>query len=147
MARINKETPIGQEFFGQPKKMSWERLWTFSGGPFIPQGWPKKNLHTDTEFARNLGLPTVGVSATQYLGHLTELMIDLFGEAWLKHGKMSKVKFVKLVADGDTLTSKARVVSKEREGSKIRYSLTISVENQRGEEVLVGAASGFESTT
>ena len=147
MARINKETPIGQEFFGQPKKMSWERLWTFSGGPFIPQGLPKKNLHTDTEFARNLGLPTVGVSATQYLGHLTELMIDLFGEAWLKHGKMSKVKFVKLVADGDTLTSKARVVSKEREGSKIRYSLTISVENQRGEEVLVGAASGFESTT
>ena len=142
MALISKDTLIGHESAGRPKRMSWERLWTFSGGPFTPQGWPKKNLHTDTEFSKNLGLPTVGVSATQYLGHLTELMIDLFGEEWLKHGRMSRVKFVKLVADGDVLTSKSKVVSKEREGSKIRYLLKISVENQREEEVLIGSASG-----
>ena len=143
MARINKDTPIGQEFSGKPKRMSWERLWTFSGGPFASQGWPKKNLHTDTEFAKKLGLPTVGASATQYLGHLTELMMDLFGEEWLRHGRMSKVKFVRLVPDGDVLTSKSKVVSKEREGSKIKVLLNISVENQKGEEVLIGSASGF----
>jgi acyl dehydratase len=118
-------------------------LWTFSGGPFTAEGWPKKNLHTDTSFAKNLGLPTVGVSATQYLGHLIELMLDLFGESWLKHGKMWDVKFVKLVADGDILTSKSKVVSKEKEGSKIKVLLNISVENQKGEKVLIGSASGF----
>jgi acyl dehydratase len=143
MAWIDKDTPIGKEFVGEPKKMSWERLWTFSGGPFTAEGWPKKNLHTDTEFAKKLGLPTIGASATQYLGHLTELMIDLFGEGWLRHGRMSQVKFVKLVADGDVLTSKSKVVSKEKEGSKIKVLLNISVENQRGEEVLIGSASGF----
>jgi acyl dehydratase len=142
MTRINKDTSIGQEFSGRPKRMSWERLWTFSGGPFTAQGWPKKNLHTDTEFARNLGLPTVGVSATQYLGHLTELMIDLFGERWLRHGKMRDVKFIKLVADGDVLTSKVKVLSKEKEGSGMTYHLSICIENQNEENVLIGSATG-----
>ena len=85
MARIQKDTPIGCEFAGKLKKMSWERLWAFSGGSFNQAGWPKKNIHTDTEFAKSMGLPTVGASATQYLGHITELMIDLFGEEWLNH--------------------------------------------------------------
>ena len=142
MVRINKDTPIGLEFTGKPKKMSWERLWTFSGGPFNQPGWPKKNLHTDTEFAKSMGLPTVGASATQYLGHMTELMIGLFGEEWLRHGKMRKIKFIKLVADGAVLTSKARVVSKKTEGLKIRYDLSISVENQNNDEVLIGSAIG-----
>jgi len=143
MGWINKDTPIGGEFAGKPKKMSWERLWTFSGGPFTAEGWPKKNLHTDTAFAKNLGLPTVGVSATQYLGHLTELMLDLFGEEWLRHGKMRDVKFVKLVADADVLTSKAKVISKEKVGSEMKVNLRLSVENQRGDEVLIGLATGF----
>ena len=142
MARITKDTPVGCKFAGKPKKMSWERLWTFSGGPFAAEGWPKKNLHTDTAFAKNLGLPTVGTSATQYLGHVSELMLELFGERWLRHGKMRNVKFVKLVADGDVLTSKARVLSKERKGSELIYHLSICVENQHGENVLTGSAAG-----
>jgi hypothetical protein len=143
MARIRKDTPIGSEFAGKPKKISWERLWAFSGGPFTGEGWPKKNLHTDTEFAKDLGLPTIGASATQYLGHLTELMIDLFGERWLRQGRLWDVKFIKLVADGDVLTSKAKVVSREAEGSKTKVRLSISVENQKGEAVLIGSALGF----
>ncbi len=145
MALINKHTEIGREFAGKPKKISWERLWAFSGGAFAGQGWPKKNLHTDTEFAKGLGLPTVGASATQYLGHLTELMIDLFGEAWLTHGKIYQTKFIKLVADGDVLTVKAKVAAREKEGPRIKYSLEIHTDNQRGEKVLVGMATGFVS--
>lgn len=143
MGWIKKNTPIGSEFVGKPKKMSWERLWTFSGGPFTAEGWPKKNLHTDTAFAKNLGLQTVGASATQYLGHLSELMLDLFGEEWLSHGKVSEVKFVKLVADADVLTSKAKVISKEKDGSEMKFNLHLSVENQGGDEVLIGLAIGF----
>ena len=114
--RFTKDTPIGQHFNGKPKKMSWERIWTFSGGAFTSEGWPRKNLHTDTEFAKNLSLPTVGVSATQYLGHLAELMLNLFGEGWLRGGKMTDLKFVKLVTDGDILTSKAKVIAKNIRG-------------------------------
>jgi len=141
MEQITKDTPISYEFAGKPKKMIWERIWAFSGGLFNSQGWPKKNLHTDTEFAKDLGLPTVGVSATQYLGHMAELMIDLFGEAWLSHGRMSNVKFVKLVANGDTLVSKAKVVGKEQEGPKTKYVLEIYVDNQNYDKVFVGTAT------
>lgn len=143
MARITKDTQIGQEFVGKPKKILWERIWTFSGGVFTSQGWPKKNLHTDKEFAQSLALPTMGVSATQYLGHMAELMIDLFGEAWLRHGEMSDVKFIKLVVNGDTLISKVKVVGKEQEGAKVKYLLEIYVENQSNDKVLVGTATGI----
>jgi len=143
MTQITKNTPIGYEFAGKPKKMIWERIWAFSGGVFTSQGWPKKNLHTDTEFAQKLGLPTVGVSATQYLGHMAELMIDVFGEAWRSHGRMSDVKFVKLVANGETLVSKAKVVDKEEEDSTVKYVLEIFVENQNHDKVLVGTATGI----
>jgi acyl dehydratase len=143
MALIDRDTPIGLEFVAKPKTLSWHRIWTFSGGPFILEGWPKKNLHTDIEFARSLGLQTVGVSATQYLGHMAELMLDLFGKSWLSNGKMINVKFPRLVANGDVITSKAKVVKKERSGSAIKYTLEIYVENQNGDKVLAGSATGL----
>jgi acyl dehydratase len=73
---------------------------------------------------------------------MVELMLDLFGEGWLWHGKMSNVKFPRLVANGDVITSKAKVVKKERSGSTIKYILEIYVENQNGDKVLVGSATG-----
>ena len=83
MPRITKDTKEGQEFDGQPKKISWERLWTFSGGPFANTGWPKKNVHTDLEFAKECGLPSVAASGTQNQGYVVQLMVDLFGVKWL----------------------------------------------------------------
>lgn len=142
MALLTKEQVAGAEFSGRPKRMAWERLWAFSGGPFAAQGWPKKNLHTDPEVARSVGLPTVGASATQYLGHLVELMLDLFGEDWLKGGRIGQLKFIKLVADGDILTTRARVLAREQEGEAVRYTLDVWCENQRGERVLIGQATG-----
>ncbi|MDN5347802.1 MAG: hypothetical protein PWP65_1366 [Clostridia bacterium] len=142
MTIITKETPVGQEFSGKPKKITWERLWTFSGGPFAASGWPKKNIHTDIDFAKNAGLPTACASGTQYQGYVIQLLIDLFGEEWLKNGKMN-VKFIKLVPEGDTLIAKAKVQSKEEDGSAVKYTLDIWCENQNGDKVLVGTASGL----
>ena len=142
MARITKDTKVGEEFAGKPKILSWARIWAFSGGPFSNQGWPKKNVHTDLEFARACGLPTVGVSATQYMGHMAELMIDLFGLDWLRHGTFD-VKFVDLVDAGDTLVPKATVESKEARGSATKFNMNVRSENQRGRDVLVGSATGI----
>jgi acyl dehydratase len=140
---ITKDTLVGQEFSGKPKKLTWERIWAFSGGPFNTPGWPKKNIHTDLGFANSMGLQTVFVSATQYLGHLAELMIDLFGEGWLRGGKTSNAKFIKPVTQGDTIQTKAKVHSKEEKGSVIEYTLDVWCENQNGDKVLVGAATGI----
>jgi acyl dehydratase len=142
MAIITRDTEIGQTFSGRKKTISWERLWTFSGGPFAAEGWPRKNLHTDLGFAKACGLPSVGASGTQYQGHLCELFLDLFGEAWLRTGSMT-AKFIALVDVGDVLQSKAVVTSKALADGHVRLTFDIWCENQRGAKVLVGTATGL----
>lgn len=140
---ISAETPQGAEFYGNPKKLTIERIWTFSGGPFRGQEWPSRNIHTDYEFAKETGLSTVYVSATQYLGHLTEHLIDLFGEKWLSMGRTYDLKFIKAVTEGDTLRARSRVKSMVNDGEKTSCVLDVWCENQRNEKVLIGEAIGL----
>jgi acyl dehydratase len=143
MTLITAETPPGQEFSGNSKKLVIERIWAFSGGPFRASGWPSPNIHTDIEFAKNTGLSTVYVSATQYLGHLTEHLVDLFGEIWLSTGKTRDLKFIKPVTEGDILRARSRVRATTKQGTTTTFVLDVWCENQRNEEVLVGEAIGF----
>jgi len=141
MMKLMPGTKVGAEFTGKRKTISDTRVFAFSGGRFDAPGWPAKNIHTDLEFARSCGLQTRSVSGTQYMGYLTELMIDLFGETWLNHGKM-ELKFIAIVDVGDSLVTKAAVTSKKGEGSGTRFGLDMWCENQRGEKVAVGTATG-----
>ena len=135
---IDKDAQAGKKFSGKAKKVSWERLWAFSGGPFSNSGWPKKNIHTDLEFAKSIGLPWVAASATQYMGYLIELLIDLFGVRWLSHGQMD-AKFINQgVNAGDILTAKAEVQSVDSQKSLARFTLGVSCENQKGTIVTKG---------
>ena len=142
MAIITKNTKEGTEFSGKPKVVSEPRVWAFSGGFFSASGWPRKNIHTDLEFARQCGMSTRAVSATQYMGYLTELMLDLFGDSWLSNGKLN-VKFINIVDVGDRLVTKAVVKSKEAQGAAVKFDFDVWSENQRGEKVMVGTASGL----
>lgn len=140
MPAISKDTEEGQEFSGKPKRVTWQRLWAFSGGPFSACGWPKKNIHTDPETAKNVGLPTVCASGTQCEGYIVELMIDLFGEGWLRNGELS-LKFVKLVLEGDTVCAKGKIRSRE-ESTGVKFALEVWCENQASDKVVVGTATG-----
>jgi len=142
MIELTKDTQIGATFFGKAKRISWERLWAFSGGAFTNAGWPAKNIHTDLEFARSFGLSSVAASATQYMGYVVELLVGLFGAQWLWQGQMD-VKFIGQVDAGDMLTSKAQVQSKEPRDSSIQFTLTVCCEKQEGTKVLVGSATGM----
>jgi acyl dehydratase len=139
---ITREIREGQELNGNRKVISWQRIWAFSGGAFAKEGWPKKNLHTDTAFARSVGLASEAASGTQIQGYVIQMAIDLFGEEWLKNGTMD-VKFIGLVKAGDSVISKARVTSKEKIQDKTRVTLDVWVENQEAEKVLVGNIAGF----
>ncbi|HEY96312.1 MAG TPA: MaoC family dehydratase [Dehalococcoidia bacterium] len=143
MAVVTQDTGEGEFYTGIPKKVSWERIWAFSGGPYTLVGWPKKNIHTDIEYARACGLPDnkVAVSATQFQGYLAQLMIDLFGIAWLSCGTLD-VKFIRVVNAGDTITSGATVHRKETKEHATRFSLDVECKNQDGENVLVGKSTG-----
>ncbi len=143
MGFITQDTGEGVSYNGKPKKVSWERIWAFSGGPFSLEGWPKKNIHTDIEYAKACGLPDnkVAVSATQFQGYLVQLMIDLFGIEWLSGGRLD-VKFIRIVNAGDIITSSAIVRGKVTKGNITLFNLDVECENQDGQIVLVGTATG-----
>ncbi len=141
MARITGNNREGDQFSGKAKKMAFERLWTFSGGKFAGTGWPSKNTHTDLDFARERGLRTAIASGTQFEGHMVQLMIDLFGVKWLSHGTMD-VKFTGPVEVDDVVVAHALVTKKTHDSGVAGFILKVWVENQKGEKVLVGTATG-----
>jgi acyl dehydratase len=140
--KLSPKTEMGTEFTGKGRTISEARVFAFSGGRLNGPGWPAKNIHTDLEFARSCGLQTRSVSATQYMGYLIELLIDLFGENWLSHGKMD-LKFIAVVAVGDRLVPKAVIISKESEGPRTKFFLEIWCEDQHNNKVTIGTAIGL----
>lgn len=142
MARLTAQTREGEEFALRPKRITMERLWTFSGGPFAQEGWPRKNLHTHQETALAQGLPKLATSGTQYQGYVLQLLLELFGDDWFYHGTMT-AKFVAMVDAGETLTAKAAVRSREAIDNCVKFTLDVWCENQQGEKALVGSATGM----
>ena len=143
MVAITKDTREREEFSGNLKTVTDERVYAFSGG--FPRGpeWPIKTIHTDLEFAKSCGLPARAASGAMFEGYLTELMIDLFGEGWLKHGNKMSLKFIAIVDPGDTLLPKAIVRSRQVEDSGVRFVVEVWCENQHGNKVVIGTATGL----
>ena len=105
------------------------------------EGWPEvKNIHSDDEVARRLGLPGVICRGNLFLSYVSEMICNVFGQYWLKGGKLS-ANLLGPVFPGDTVTAKGKIVQKTKEGSDISFNIEVWVENQRGEKVAVGSAS------
>ena len=102
-------------------------------------GWPAKNVHTDLEFAKGCGLAARNASGAMMVGYLTELMIDTFGDGWLRNGAFS-LKFIRAVGIGDRVTARARILSKREDTSGTSFEAEVWCENQGGDKVVVGAA-------
>jgi MaoC like domain len=131
---------IGQEFASRPLIFSLARILAFSGGSFAEPNWPARNLHTDIEKAREAGLPGIIASGTQTEGILVEMLIGLFGEAWLHRGVI-EIKFPRSVFVDDTVRCRAVLQAIERQGSRDRYRLDVWCENQAGDKVIIGTAA------
>lgn len=131
---------VGSEFLGLIRRLTRERVLAFSGGPFSQHQWPDQNLHTSLEKAQEAGLLGIIVSATQFEGHLVDLLIDLFGEAWFYAGTI-EIKIPKSLMLDDTVQPKAVLHEIRDDGEYRTFVLNVSCENQRGEQVLVGTAS------
>ncbi len=142
MGPLTKQTPEGHIISGRSKEVSESQVLAFSGGFPRDPGWPKKTIHTSLEFAKSCGLPSRVASGAMFEGYLTELMIDSFGESWLKYGSMNLV-FIAIVSPGDTLTPKALVKSRQTDGELVRFIMEIWCENQHGKTVVIGTATGF----
>ena len=137
MTRVSPDTREGEDFAGPVHKLSIERLLAFSGGPIGTPDWPARNLHTDIAKAREAGLSAPIASGLQAQGPLIRLMLDLFGEAWSREGRMH-LKFLRPVEAGDSVQAKVRVRSKERGAETVTFELDAWCENGNAESVLAG---------
>lgn len=138
------ELEVGREFLGQPKPMTLARLLMFSGGPLTAPDFPKSNIHTDAEFARSTGVPGRIASGTQYQSYLVELMLDVFGDDWLRGGTM-EVKLVALVHEGETVRARAKITETTAVEDGALAKMHVWCENEAGKAVLVGTATGLAS--
>jgi acyl dehydratase len=128
--RIN----VGYEISGLPKVITLEKLLKFN--LWMPVS---KNIHTDQEEARKAGFPTPIAPAPMSFGYLSELMTDLFGERWLREGKLT-VSLIRTIKPGDTITAKGIVRSKQKESQGAMLEVEVWCENQQIEKVAVGTA-------
>ncbi len=124
------------------RKISVEEVVASSRGRESLWGLPPagKNIHNDTETARSVGARDVVAGGVVTMAVGWEMLLNSFGERWLKGGKLS-CTFVNMVCGGDELTAKGVVrEATEDDPSDLAY-MDIWLENQDGDKVIVGKAS------
>lgn len=133
-----RDTQIGFELESLNRKITLDKSRLYQEY----QPWPRfKNLHTDYEAAQDWGLRKPVIAGCQLSEYAGELLIKFFGKGYMG-GRLS-VKFIGVVEPDDEITTKGVVTEKIVEDTKIRLVLDIWGENQRGEKVVVGTASGL----
>jgi len=126
---------IGQSLPALSKTISQRQIDCYSGVR-------PKSIHTDPEWAKAKGFAAPLAQGMMSTAYVSEMMVALLGEGFIKGGKMS-VKFIKPVLAGDTLTMQGCVKEKAPEGQRTRVVVEFSCENQHGVKTMAGEASGL----
>jgi hypothetical protein len=128
----SKDIQIGQEI---PRLIKKAKLTPPRGG--YPWGSP----HNE-EYAKSLGFKGPLIAGSTALAYISESMLHFFGEGWIKGGKLD-VSFIGGVVDGETVTVKGFLREKVSEDSAFRLVIDVWMENEDGEKVITGTASGL----
>jgi len=135
-----KDLDIGYEILPVSYKVTQEKINIYSR--FVFRGQDRKNIHTDDETAKKAGLPAAVAQGRYPPAYISEELLKFFGRGWFEGGKLS-VTFVKPIFADDTVTVKGIIKDKVTEGDIIRLVLDVWLENQNGEKVTLGTASGL----
>jgi hypothetical protein len=108
----------------------------------IHEGWPAiRTRHCDYEAAHATGTSAPIANGGQVALVLGELFIKFFREGYI--GGTLSFNLIRQTQLDDVLTAKGVVTGKRPEGDRVRLELDVWLENQNGEKVLVGKASGL----
>ena len=98
-------------------------------------------LHTDEIFATQVaGYPTVFAHGMLTMGMTGKMVTNLIGDGNLKS---FGVRFTNQVWPGDTLTTKTKIVSIEKNSDNVLINLELVTENQDKIPVITGSASAI----
>lgn len=98
-----------------------------------------KNIHNNIEYAKESGYDTLVVQGMQQLGCTCELLTTFFGKNWFTTGHL-KMKMIRTVMVGETISFHGVVRSVKEEGVKNRLYLHVWTENEKGQMTTVGWA-------
>ena len=132
MAILDCDTPVGYEL---PPVARQFRLETFKRAE-------EKTIHTDMEAARREGLPGPVAVGSHVAGLAFQQLRACFERGWVEGGKC-ELNFKRFVLITDFCVAKGRVTRREVVQEGVRLYCDIWVENQKGEKVIVGNASGI----
>jgi acyl dehydratase len=121
------------EFPALTKVITMEKMARYSGAG---------NIHSDDKSAQERGLGGAIAQGGQLVGYLDEMMVRLLGEGFVRGGEVS-VTFIQAARPGDTLTTRGSVKATSVVDGRERVECEVWLENQKGEKVTVGTASGF----
>jgi acyl dehydratase len=138
MSAAPVEIRLGAEIVSQPYVLDAAAAKAYGEGIESPRRRvSRRSIHDDKDAAASAGFVAPIAAGEQTIAVIAQFLADNFGMRFVRGGRI-EVALTKPVLFGDTLTSRARV---ERIVDSERAELKIRVENQRGEEVLVGSAS------
>ena len=131
------EIRLGAEIISQPYVLDAAAAKAYGEGIESPRRRAsRRSIHDDKDAAASAGFVAPIAAGEQTIAVIAQFLADNFGMRFVRGGRI-EVSLTKPVLFGDTLTSQMRV---ERIVDDERAELKIRVENQRGEEVLVGSA-------
>jgi len=134
MALLTADTPVGHEL---PQIARQFRLAHFRKGA-------EKTIHTDYEAARREGLPAPVAVGPQVAALIFQQLRLCFERGWIEGGRCD-LTFRRPVFVTDFCAAQGRVTRREDTADGVRLHCEVWVENQKGDKVIVGNASGLVS--
>jgi hypothetical protein len=131
----SRDLPVGFELEPVTKKITLDKS-------RIYEGWPAtRSRHCDYDAAHATGLPAPNINGAVVAGVLGELFIKFFGKNYI--GGTLSFNLIRQVQLDDELTAGGVIKEKVDEADGVRLVLDVWLDNQNGDKVLVGKASGL----
>ncbi len=101
-----------------------------------------QSIHLQPTAAKKAGYDGTVAEELMAADYVSELMTGIFGQGWFLSGRMS-LAFLQPALCNDTLTANGRVTERLDQGSVTRRVYQVWCQNQRGETIALGTASGL----
>ena len=139
MSAAPTEIRIGTEMVSAPYLLDAAAAKAYHDGIERPaRRRPPRGIHDDKDAARKAGFVAPIAGGEQTIAIVAQFLADNFGMRFVRGGRID-VSLTRPVIFGDKLTSHAKIISVDPNAN--RAELRIHVDNQRGEQVLMGTAA------